>query len=145
MKLESFTIGAIVVVAAFLGCMMLLGESSLQKYYGVDSPPNFTKVSELNDDINTLSSGMTEEVMSRKNVGQADSQVDLDQLGFYTYSGVALKAALHEVGFTNPSKSAIIEVLTYLKVNPLIIATIILVLVTLMTFAFITFFRGKKP
>lgn len=144
MKLEQLFITLLVCVAFFTGGMIFLGEGIITSKFRTDEAPEFTKVDELDAALQTAEQSQSEEVFTPEDPGQTDENLDLSEIGFWSYSGRALKAVGYEAGAVNPSKSAFNEVLGYLKVNPIVIFTIASVLTVMIISAFVAFWK-KRP
>lgn len=145
MKIRDFVIYTILIVVTFSLGLVLVGEGVLQQKFGVDTPPTFSKVSKLQSTINGSADNFGDSVLSPTEQGQIDQNFDLNDNSFWTYTKRSIDSLWESISIIDGSKSAVTEILYYLKVNPIISATIIILIVFSIGFALITWWKGKVP
>lgn len=144
MKIERFVLGGFIAAVFFTLILTLLGDSVLQSSYGVTTPPTFSNTTNYYDDFTTTQSSFESELMTASDPGQSN-EVAPEEDRFWIYQGRALKAVWDSVSSPNEAKGSITELGQYLKVNSIIIGTIISFLVLSFGFAVAAWWKNRRP
>lgn len=144
MKIETFVKGVLVIMAMFTLGLVLVGDSILQQKYSVSNAPQFATVDALQQDMQDVQSKIENETLQRSDdTGQGD--IDLGDDSWSTYTRRSLKATTQTFSTAVKSRSSIASVLTYLRVNPMIIVFIASFIIVSIGFALVTWWKNRRP
>jgi len=144
MKIETFTKGSVVVVIFFVLGLTLMGEGILQQKFGVDDAPLFGKVTNYQSDLDSIKEDLEGQTLTSNESGLVDSEGGtFDEYG-YNYIKRALKAVSLVIKGPDSSRSAITEVLKYLKVNHMIVTGILTILVLSFVLALVAWWKSRR-